>query len=408
MEKTTKKPLWTRNFICACFANFSLYSGFYLLLPVLPFYLTDTFKADISLVGIALSCYTLAALMIRPFSGFAVDFLPRKAMYIFMYLFFILTFPLYPLMGSIALFVLVRMFHGLTFGAVTTAGTTLVIDIMPSERRGEGLGYFGVMNNLAMALGPMVGLLVYEKFGYGVLFFIAFIMGFLGWLIALEIHPPQRARVLRPPLSLDRFFLVKGIIAGLVCFLVAIPFGMFSTYVAMLGATIGLKEGTGFFFVLLAAGLILSRVFSGPRVDRGKITQMISLGILVIIPAVFGLSVVEELIRWNDLAGEFLYFFTAFLLGTGYGTIFPAFNALFVNLAPASQRGTAVSTYLTSWDLGVGAGILAGGLLNQYLGISQSFFIGAMLTLLALFLFVKFAAGHYQRNKIAVIPSDEV
>ncbi len=398
-NKPYRPPLWTIRFLLACLANFSLFSGFYLLLPVLPLYLTDAFQAKISVVGIALSSYTVAALLIRPFSGFAMDFLPRKSLYLLTYLLFILVFPVYLLMHSLSLFILLRIWHGFTFGAVTTAGTTLVIDILPSERRGEGLGYFGVMNNLAMALGPMAGLYIYSHLGYRALFVTAFLLGLSGWMMATGIHAPKRKPVKRPPLSLDRFFLLKGFLSGLVLLGIAIPYGMISSYVALLGNALDMGDRSGLFFVFLAIGLILSRTFSGHRVDQGFVTQMITLGISLVAPSLLVLSQAELIASLSPKAGSFLYLLSAFFLGAGYGTVFPAFNALFVNLAPNHQRGTAVSTYLTSWDLGVGVGIFSGGLIYDKAGISLSFLAGALSSAVAFILFINFAAGHYLRNK---------
>ncbi|MDL2262267.1 MFS transporter [Bacteroidales bacterium OttesenSCG-928-I21] len=141
----------------ACVGNFLLFFGFYILLPILPLYLIEMFDTPKTTVGIVLSCYTLAALFIRPFTAFFVDMFDRKPFYLLAYFLFISVFISYPLVTSVGLFLLMRVLHGLAFGAVTTSGNTLIVDILPSSRRGEGLGYFGMANNLAMAIGPMIG-----------------------------------------------------------------------------------------------------------------------------------------------------------------------------------------------------------------------------------------------------------
>ena len=156
MNLNTLKPidkLWTQSFISACSSNFLLFFAFYLLLPVLPLYLIEEFHTSKSYAGVILSCYTLTALLIRPFTGFILDIFIRKPIYILAYFLFILSFVGYPLATLVSLFLFLRIVHGFTFGLVTTAGNCLIVDIMPASRRGEGLVYFGVSNNLAMAIG---------------------------------------------------------------------------------------------------------------------------------------------------------------------------------------------------------------------------------------------------------------
>ncbi len=151
-----KDKLFTNNFFYACLGNFLLFFGFFLLMAVMPLYLIETFHAPKSMVGLVLAGYTLSALVIRPFSGFLLDMFERKPVFLMAYGVFVLFFIGYPLAGTLTMFALLRMLHGLEFGVVSTANNTIVVDIMPASRRGEGLGYFGVSSNLAMAFGPML------------------------------------------------------------------------------------------------------------------------------------------------------------------------------------------------------------------------------------------------------------
>ena len=172
-----KDKLWTSNFIFMCVANFLMSFSFYILIPTLPFYLIDTFKAGQSVVGIILSIYTISVLAVRPFSGFLADTFQRKPLYLFAYFIFASFFVGYALAGTLLIFTIVRVIHGLAFGMLSTTGNTLVIDVMPSSRRGEGLGYFGVTGNIAMAIGPMTGLILKDIFPFDYIFMLAAISG---------------------------------------------------------------------------------------------------------------------------------------------------------------------------------------------------------------------------------------
>ena len=130
-----KDRLVTPGYCFILAANFLLYFGFWLLIPVLPFYLSEVFNAGNSTIGIILSCYTVAALCIRPFSGYFLDSFARKPLYLLAYFIFMTMFAGYIIAGSLTLFILFRIIHGVSFGMVTVGGNTVVIDIMPSSRR---------------------------------------------------------------------------------------------------------------------------------------------------------------------------------------------------------------------------------------------------------------------------------
>lgn len=396
----SKDKLFTPAYILACVGNFLLFFGFYVLLPMLPLYLIEVFDTTKSMVGAVLACYTLAALFIRPFTAFFADMFDRKPVYIAAYFLFVVIFISYPLVASVALFLLMRILHGLAFGAVTTTGNTLIVDIMPSSRRGEGLGYFGMANNLAMAIGPMTGLLMYDMFHeFNIIFYTVILSGFLGFACVLFIKVKKRPKEPSEPLSLDRFYLPKGILAGVCLFCLAIPYGMTTTYVALYGNEIGLNSSMGIFFSLMALGMIVSRLFAGKMVDRGKLTSVIYAGTLICAFTFLLFSSMIEIGKINYTLMSFLFYAVALFLGVGYGMMFPAYNTLFVNLAPANRRATASSTYLTSWDVGIGAGLLLGGYIAEHTGLYAAYFLGAVAIFISAVIFKKKTAPHFEKNK---------
>lgn len=396
-----KDRLITSSYCFILAANFLLYFGFWLLIPVLPFYLSEVFGAGNSAIGIILSCYTVAALCIRPFSGYFLDTFARKPLYLLAYFIFMSMFAGYIIAGSLALFILFRIIHGVSFGMVTVGGNTVVIDIMPSSRRGEGLGYYGLSNNIAMAVGPMSGLFLHDAgMSYTTIFCCSLGSCIAGFLCATLVKTPYKPPVKREPISLDRFILLKGIPAGISLLLLSIPYGMTTNYVAMYAKEIGINVTTGFFFTFMAVGMAISRIFSGRIVDKGKVTQVISAGLYIVVFSFFLLSACVYIISWNVLACGIIFFAVALLLGVGFGIMFPAYNTLFVNLAPNSQRGTATSTYLTSWDVGIGIGMLAGGYIAEISTFDKAYLFGACLTIISMLYFNGKVTPHYHKNKL--------
>lgn len=395
-----KDKLVTRSYVFILAANFLLYFGFYLLLPILPFYLTEVFHSTNTAVGIILSSYTIAALCIRPFSGYMLDTFSRKPLYLVAFFIFMSIFSGYILAGTLTLFTILRIAHGLAFGAVTVAGNTVVIDIMPSSRRGEGLGYYGLMNNIAMSIGPMVGLFMHETYCFEVIFTCALISCSLGFIVAALIKVPTKAKVKQPPISLDRFISIKGIPAGIDLLLLSIPYGMTTTYIAMYAKEIGITHSTGLFFTFMALGMAVSRLFSGKQVDKGKIVIVISWGMSLVSLCFFILAACETFMNWNSNLATYIFFGCSLFLGIGFGTMFPAFNTLFVNLAPNEQRGTATSTYLTAWDIGIGIGLVIGGYIGQIATFDKAFLFGAFLSVIAIIYFRKVVGPHFELNKL--------
>ena len=396
-----KDRLVTPGYCFILAANFLLYFGFWLLIPVLPFYLSEIFNAGNSTIGIILSCYTVAALCIRPFSGYFLDSFARKPLYLLAYFIFMTMFAGYIIAGSLVLFILFRIIHGVSFGMVTVGGNTVVIDIMPSSRRGEGLGYYGLSNNIAMAVGPMSGLFLHDAgVSYTTIFCCSLGSCIAGFICASLVKTPYKPPVKREPISLDRFILLKGIPAGISLLLLSIPYGMTTNYVAMYAKEIGINATTGFFFTFMAVGMAISRIFSGKIVDKGKITQVISAGLYIVVFSFFLLSACVYIINWNSMACSIIFFAVALLLGVGFGIMFPAYNTLFVNLAPNNQRGTATSTYLTSWDVGIGIGMLTGGYIAEVSTFDKAYLFGACLTIISMLYFNGKVTPHYHKNKL--------
>ncbi len=377
-----------------------LYFGFYLLMPVLPFYLTEIFQTGHTVVGVVLSCYTVAALTIRPFSGYLIDTFARKPLYLLAFFVFTAIFAGYLLAGTLLIFTLFRVVHGFSFGMVTVAGNTIVIDIMPSSRRGEGLGYYGLSNNIAMAVGPMAGLFLHDFYSFDTIFLTALASCSAGFLLAILVRTPVKAPVKREPVSLDRFILLKGLLPGFVLLLLSVPYGMTSTYIAMYAKSIGITGSTGLFFTLMAIGMAISRLFSGRQVDKGRITQVITLGITIVCLCFFLLAACAWLMAWDPAVGTSLFFGLSLFLGIGFGTMFPAFNTMFVNLAPNNQRGTATSTYLTSWDVGIGLGLTLGGYIAERSGFQNAFLTGALLTVISLSVFIFRVTPYFHQHKL--------
>ncbi len=389
-----KEKLWNSNYLKVWCANFMIFFSFMLLTPLLPLYLSETFGADKQMIGIVLSGYTLTALIIRPFSGYLVDSFPRRVVLLVSYAIFCALFLGYIAAGSLVLFAIVRTLHGAPFGASTVSNSTVAIDVLHPTRRAEGIGYYGLSNNIATAIGPTVALMIYGTCqSYDILFWMAFIVSAIGLGInwTLDLKKRETVKVSRK-ISLDRFILLKGWSQGICMICYAFSYGVLATYIAIYGKNeLGITGGTGMFFMLLSIGLILSRLVGNRTLREGKIVENASIGVAI---AVIGYLV------FAALHNHWGYYGAALIIGLGNGHMFPAFQTMFLNLASNEQRGTANSTLLVSWDIGVGLGILAGGSVAEHMGYYAAFWTAFAVNLVGVILFLSYSRQHFIRNRV--------
>lgn len=393
-----KEKLFNRNFLLVLAGNFLLFFAFFTILPVLPIYMQQEYNATHTEIGVVLSLYTITALIIRPFAGFILDTLPRRPMQLLFYGAFALVFCTYIIPGGALLFAILRALHGLIFGFITVANSTVAIDVLHSSRRNEGIGYYGISNNLGMALGPTISFATYNVFGsYDALFLCAFIACALGFLMVSLVRIPQKTQPLserqkQQPMSLDRFFLVKGIHESITFMLLSFSYGILSTYLAVYARDeVGIENSTGPFFMLMALGLISARISNGPHLRKDRVIQLVTAGML-------GLFIGYAIFIF--VSNEIIFYASAYILGFSYGMICPTVQTMFVNLAPNNRRSTANSTYLTSWDVGVGIGVVIGGAVADVHSYRVAYILGVVLIAVALIQFRKVTAPYFIKNRL--------
>lgn len=376
--------LWNHNYCKVMTANFALFFAFYLLTPLLPLYLHETFGATKDVIGFVLSGYTLVALLFRPFSGFLVDTFPRKTVLLVAFSMFAIFFAGYLIATSLLLFTILRTLHGGPFGAVTVANSTVAIDVLPSSRRNEGIGYYGLSNNLAMAISPTFALFIYtQTHNFQLLFWLSFAIATFGLVVDSTIKmdkPRQTSAVQRPmTMSLDRFFLKKGWLIGVNMIFFGFCFGVLSNYLAIYGKQVlHMTGGTGTWFMLCAVGLMLSRLQGGKALRQGRLTHNAAEGMVI---SLIGYTL------FIAIPNHIGYYGSAILIGLGNGHLWPAFQNMIINVAHHHERGTANSTILVSWDVGMGLGILIGGVIAELFSYTAAFWTVAIVNLTGVVLY---------------------
>lgn len=377
MESVIKPKLWSLSYLNVCLANFLMACSFNLLMPSIPLYITEQMGIAQSKTGIVLASYAIALMFVRPFSGYMVDLFDRKKILLVSFSCYVLIFFGYFWATTVLIFIIVRFLHGITWGLSTVSSSTLAIDVVPSERRAEGIGYYGTFMNVAMAIGPFIAIHIYNHYGFDVLLWCAIFMGALGIVTVSLIKAPERPKVERQKISLDRFFLVKGWPIFLNQLLPCFAWGTIGPFVAQYGKQIEIPNA-GIFFLFWAGGIIASRVFAGKLVDKGKIHEVNISAMTIVAIAFFIFATVHNI---------YAFCASGLFIGIGFGMMFPALQTLYINLAEHNQRGTANSTYLIGFDLGLALGMLIGGYVTGLMSFEALYLIAAGLCMLSILIY---------------------
>ncbi|MBO7052513.1 MAG: MFS transporter [Prevotella sp.] len=380
-----------------------IFFSFMLVMPLLPLYMTEEFGAGKHTIGVVLSGYTVTALFARLFSGYIVDTFNRRTVLLVSYGLFACFFLGYLIGGSMILFAIVRTLHGAPFGTTTVANSTVAIDVLPSERRAEGIGYYGLANNLGTAISPTIGLFLYEVMdSFKAIFLLSFFMAAMGVFINHTVRFPRKTRTANSSqclseekgslLRLDRFFLVRGWGVGLMLAALAFPYGIISTYIAIYAKEqLGLAKGAGLYFLILSVCLMLSRLTGGRSLRQGRVVHNAAMGMCISVVGYMCFAM------FHNFFGVFA---NAVLLGLGNGHMMPAIQNMFVNLAPHNRRGTANASFLTSWDLGIGFGVLVGGISVELYDYFAAFWIAFIMNALGVLFFFAFVKQDYTNKRL--------
>lgn len=391
MDELQSRPrLWSLSYLNVCLANFLMACSFNLLMPSIPLYITEQMGVPQSQSGIVLASYAIALMFVRPFSGYLVDLYSRKTILLISFACYVLIFFGYFYATTILIFIIVRFMHGITWGLSTVSSSTLAIDVVPSERRAEGIGYYGTFMNVAMAIGPFIAIHIYNNYGFRQLLWCAIGMGILGIITVAFIKAPERPKVERQKLSLDRFFLVKGWPIFLNQLLPCFAWGTIGPFVAQYGKLINIPNA-GIFFLFWAGGIMASRVFSGKLVDRGKI-HLVNLSAMAIVAISF--------LTFAMFHNIYAFCGSGLFIGIGFGMMFPALQTLYINMAENSQRGTANSTYLVGFDLGLALGMLIGGIISGHFSFETLFIVASALCALSVFVYLFASRPIFEKKRL--------
>jgi MFS family permease len=392
--------LWTRPFILIICTHFLVYTSIYIMMSTLPLFMLHI-GGNKFMAGFISAIFTFIGFFTRPWFGKLLDIKGRKLIMLIGIFLILIPVISYAALSSILLLLAFRVVHGIGWSAASTAASTIATDLIPSSRRFEGMGYFGMAASVAMAIGPALGLWLMGKGNYTLLFMVTALFVVSGLVLGFFTHsntgkaaaPKKEEKPEKKGSILEKTALGPS----LVFLLVSMTYAGIATFLPSYGVYRGVSN-IGLFFSLYALTLFLTRPVTGKLADRIGTAKVILPGMICIMAALFLLVKASSLPVF--LAAGVFY-------GIGFGSTQPILNALSVSLAPADRRGAAHATFLAAMDLGMGIGALGWGAVSQSFGYVYIYSISIILAALAGVAYLVTAKGNkiYKKDipKIEVI-----
>ncbi|MEH7418109.1 MFS transporter, partial [Neobacillus drentensis] len=346
MEKQLQKEkIWTKDFVLICLANFFIFLGFQMTLPTIPLFVEDLGGND-QLIGFVVGIFTFSSLLLRPYAGVALETKGRKFVYIIGLTIFVLSVGSFGFITSIFLLFMMRVVQGGGWGFSTTASGTIASDLIPVTRRGEGMGFYGLSGNLALAIGPSLGLTLTGIISFKPFFLLCAGLGLIALILSSRISykkvDPNPGKE-----KTKRKLYEKGALKpSILMFFITVTFGGIAAFLPLYTVE---KHITGIqlYFLFYALALMVTRSFAGQLYDRKGLQAVFIPGTLLILAAMI-------LLAW--LPNSFILYTAAALYGLGFGMVQPALQAWSIEKVPVNRRGMATATFYSFFDLGIGLG----------------------------------------------------
>ncbi|MGG0669788.1 MFS transporter [Sporosarcina koreensis] len=376
-----KEPIWTKPFISLFLTNLSVFIVFYGLVSTLPLYAKDALSRTDEEAGLLMTIFLVSAIIVRPFTGKLLDIVGKRKMLLVSLFFYLICTVLYyfitPFEGLLAL----RFFQGIWFSIVTTAAGSLAADIVPTTRRGAGLGYYVMSTNLAVVIGPFIALFVIQSYSYDALFILMSVLMIIGALVALLIPEVEigRNENRAKGFTWNDLFEKKAMPIAFLASLIAFSYASVLSYLSIYAQEKGLLPLASFFFVVFAAVMLITRPFTGRIFDEKGPAYILIPGFLFFFFGLFILSFMNS-------AGPFLV--AGAFVGLGYGALVPSMQTLAIQSTTHQRSGYATATFFTLFDSGLAIGSYVLGIVAVQMGYRNVYMLSGLLVLAVLALYI--------------------
>lgn len=379
-----EERLWTKDFVIIALTNFLIYMVFYLLMVIIAAYAVDKFQASTGMAGLVSGIFIIGILIGRFITGRVVEDIGSRKVLIAGTLFFIVTSAAYFAALNLPLLAIIRFLHGAAYGVASTATGTIVAQIIPDKRRGEGIGYYSMSQILATALGPLIGIMLSQRVDFNTIFLVTSGIAAVGFGISFLISQPARkgphqdqteaARGFR----ISSFLEVTAIPISIIVLIMGFNYSSVLTFISLYSQDLHLEEAASFFFVVYAVAVIISRPFSGRLLDAKGANFVVYPCLVIFAIGMFLLGKTNHGLTLL-LSGA--------VIGLGWGNFLSCGQAISIKGAPPNRLGLATATYYMFLDVGFGVGPYLFGSLVPFTGYRGLYLMMAAVILATIVLY---------------------
>jgi MFS family permease len=354
--------LWTRKFTAIVSMAFLFFLCLQLLTAGFPAFITDI-KDNPTKGGLMTTVFMVAAIVTRPFIGFLMNRVNIKVISIFSFAFIVVTVGLSYGQDSVPFLLLLRVFHGIGFGIMSTILATMATSIIPKKKLGEGIGYYGLATSVGTSMGPMLGVAVLQYFSFNLLLILSVLLAIITLIFSFFINSPPKPVSNKPEKEKGTFkkyaFDKTAFVPCILTSFFTITLGGVISFLKELGKEANIEGSISLFFLVMAIVMIVARPISGRLFDSWGHKLIIYPATVCGIIGLFLLSITHN---------TFTLLLAGLFYGIAYGTVTPTLQAIAVSVVTKDKQGTANAMYFSSMDLGMAIGSTGLGILASYTG----------------------------------------
>ena len=374
--------LWSPAFINYGISSGILYMTQYVLVAALPIVITSELSGSDLDAGLAMTYFQIGTIVCRLFAGRLIDGFNKRVVLLLSTALFFIIMGLFNFTTSLEAIFVLRGLHGVIFALGTTVMVALAVLVLPPNRKGEGINMFAIFSNVAMVLGPAIGLYALSSYGSIALYLFLTIMTGLALVLSNCIPLSKELATPKPSTHkgwhISQFIEKRSLPWALMGLFIGFTYSGVLVFIPIELNSMGAGIWGSAFFAIFAVMIIISRPLVGKAYARYGSKYIIYPGLVLFILGLLALGIATT---------PLTIILTAPLLGLGYGAAQPAFQALAIQSAPIERAGVSTATYFLALDISVGAGSVILALLASAVGYQYLYIFTAVIMIVALALY---------------------
>ena len=377
MSSIHAEHLWNKSFILCLVNNLFIFIFYFAQTTILPIYILNDLGGTITQAGLALTLFLASSIAVRPFTGLIIEKIGlKKAIYISETFFVILSFA-YLFADQLHTLFIIRIIQGVWFSILTTAMIPIVNDFIPNNRKGEGMGYFVMSVNLAIVLGPMLGLILIQPLGYFSVASLLAVIVLIGYLFCffIPIQNQPEIKTTKQRISIHDFVEFKALPVSIMAMLISFSYAGIMSFISTYAESKNLLTYASLFFAVFAAAMMILRPLTGKLYDQKGPKY-------IVYPAIISFSIGLFILSQIDTVLGLVI--SAIFIGAGFGSVQPSLQTQAIQAVSKDRIGHASSTFYSFYDIGIAIGSFVLGMIITQSDYSVAYTICSILTLLSL------------------------